>query len=97
MKIFGHTVLDGVNAVMSSLFSLEAVRALVNIAKWSNNWWLGAHLADLLQKADEKITFAYDIDFRQRLLLEYGASLFNESGSVVLFSNYTEKIQCVIL
>uniref|UniRef100_A0AAF5Q4S4 Nuclear pore complex protein Nup85 n=3 Tax=Wuchereria bancrofti TaxID=6293 RepID=A0AAF5Q4S4_WUCBA len=80
LKIFGINKCDGIDAVMCELFSLEALRALHRISTSSTNWWFPAHLADLLQKADERITSAYDMDVRQHLIIEYGSSLFSEPG-----------------
>ncbi|VIO92891.1 Uncharacterized protein BM_BM5485 [Brugia malayi] len=80
LKIFGINKCDGIDAVMCELFSLEALRALHRISTSSTNWWFPAHLADLLQKADERIISAYDMDVRQHLIIEYGSSLFSEPG-----------------
>ncbi|KAK6102858.1 Nup85 Nucleoporin family protein [Brugia pahangi] len=80
LKIFGIDKCDGIDAVMCELFSLEALRALHRISTSSTNWWFPAHLADLLQKADERIISAYDMDVRQYLVIEYGSSLFSEPG-----------------
>uniref|UniRef100_A0A1I7VEG4 Nuclear pore complex protein Nup85 n=2 Tax=Loa loa TaxID=7209 RepID=A0A1I7VEG4_LOALO len=80
LKIFGISKCNGIDAVMCELFSLEALRALHRISTSSTNWWFPAHLADLLQKADERITSAYGMDIRQHLIIEYGSSLFSEPG-----------------
>ncbi|KAL3993689.1 Nup85 Nucleoporin family protein [Acanthocheilonema viteae] len=80
LKIFGVSKCNGIDAVMCELFSLEALRALHRISTSSTNWWFPAHLADLLQKADERITSAFGTDIRQYLIIEYGSSLFSEPG-----------------
>lgn len=80
LKIFGISKCNGIDAVMCELFSLEALRALHRISTSSTNWWFPAHLADLLQKADERITSAFGTDIRQHLVIEYGSSLFSEPG-----------------
>lgn len=80
MKTFGIGKIDGVDAVMCELFSLEALRALHRISTFSTNWWFPAHLADLLHKADERITSAFGVDMREHLIIEYGSSLFSECG-----------------
>ncbi|KAM3720445.1 Nuclear pore complex protein [Dirofilaria immitis] len=80
LEIFGISKCNGIDAVMCELFSLDALRALHRISTSSTNWWFPAHLADLLQKADERITSAYGMDIRQHLIIEYGSSLFSEPG-----------------
>ncbi|OZC07509.1 Nup85 Nucleoporin [Onchocerca flexuosa] len=80
LKIFGISKCNGIDAVICELFSLDALRALHRISTSSTNWWFPAHLADLLQKADERITSAYGMDIRQHLIIEYGSSLFSEPG-----------------
>ncbi|VDM97564.1 unnamed protein product [Thelazia callipaeda] len=79
-KIFGVSKYDGVDAVIFELLSLDALRALHQISQLSFNWWFPAHLADLLQKADERITSACGMNIRQHLVIEYGSSLFNNFG-----------------
>lgn len=80
LEIFGITKCSGMDAALCELFSLEAVRALHRLSTTSANWWFPAHLADLLQKADERITNAFGVDVRQYLIIEYGSSLFSEPG-----------------
>uniref|UniRef100_A0A158Q8C9 Nuclear pore complex protein Nup85 n=1 Tax=Elaeophora elaphi TaxID=1147741 RepID=A0A158Q8C9_9BILA len=91
LKIFGISKCNGIDAVMCELFSLEALRALHRISTSSTNWWFPAHLADLLQKADERITSAFDMDIRQHLIIEYGSSLFSEPGLWQVGFNYLRE------
>ncbi|MCP9257880.1 putative RNA-binding protein EEED8.10 [Dirofilaria immitis] len=83
LEIFGISKCNGIDAVMCELFSLDALRALHRISTSSTNWWFPAHLADLLQKADERITSAYGMDIRQHLIIEFwqvGFDYLRETG-----------------
>lgn len=62
--------------------SLDALLAVQQIARFNQDWWLAAHLSDLLRKVNSDLMNAYGIDARQHLLMEYGTQLFEEPGYV---------------
>ncbi|VDN60106.1 unnamed protein product [Dracunculus medinensis] len=80
-----------IDDIISSLFSLDAPRALQNIARASADWWLAAHLADLLQKADNRTTTVFGVDIRQHLLVDYALSLFSYSGLWQISFDYLKE------
>ncbi|VDM42234.1 unnamed protein product [Toxocara canis] len=80
MKMHGSQNEGSVDEVMSTLFSLDSLRALQLICTSSPDWWLSAHLADLLYKCDPRTTTAHGVDARQFILIEYAKSLFAEPG-----------------
>uniref|UniRef100_A0A914ZTA6 Nuclear pore complex protein Nup85 n=1 Tax=Parascaris univalens TaxID=6257 RepID=A0A914ZTA6_PARUN len=80
MNMCGSECEGSVDKVICALFSLDSLYALQLICASSPDWWLGAHLADLLYKCDPRTTSAHGIDARQFILMEYAKSLFPEPG-----------------
>uniref|UniRef100_A0A0N5AW34 Nuclear pore complex protein Nup85 n=1 Tax=Syphacia muris TaxID=451379 RepID=A0A0N5AW34_9BILA len=77
-----------IDAIVSAICSMDALLVVQNIARANSDWWLAAHLADLLQKADSNLLTAYGVDTRQPLVMEYGIQLFSEAGLCLIGFDY---------
>ncbi|VDD86474.1 unnamed protein product [Enterobius vermicularis] len=69
-----------IDTIVGAVCSLDALLAVQQIARFNQDWWLAAHLSDLLRKVNSDLMNAYGIDARQHLLMEYGTQLFEEPG-----------------
>lgn len=91
---YGSKEENDLDVVVRSICSVDALLAIQHIASVSSDWWLTAHLSDLLQKANSSLMNAYGVDARQHLVMEYGMQLFDEPGMWLIGFDYL--IECGI-
>ncbi|MFH4974833.1 hypothetical protein AB6A40_001542 [Gnathostoma spinigerum] len=86
--IFGGEKNGGTDEIMRALFSLDALHVMHHILLLSSDWWLAAHLSDLLQKADPRLMVAVGVDVRQNIIIEYATSLFKNKRMWQVSADY---------
>jgi hypothetical protein len=89
MKLVGSNELTELDEILLAILDIDILDALRLLCESSADWWLIAHLIDLLLKCGCKLLTVGDDDKSQiaeYLLLEYGSSLMSNQRYLTVSS-----------